>query len=79
MNNSLRIIFILLFLGNTTYLVASETKILKEPPKNYTLSFNEIVYVENDGRCKNREVLKVTGGKKSEGIPRKYECIRRPK
>ncbi|WP_291992843.1 hypothetical protein [Candidatus Accumulibacter sp. ACC003] len=69
----------LLMLSNARSLVAGQTEVLKELPKNYTLSFEAIVYVENDGRCKDEEEIKVTGEKKSDGIPRKYECVKRPK
>ena len=62
MKNYRNLVLILLFLGNTSFFVAGETKVLKELPNNYTLSFEEIVYIENDGRCKNGEVLKGTGG-----------------
>ncbi|XOF33569.1 MAG: DUF6719 family protein [Candidatus Electrothrix sp. YB6] len=56
----------------------SQKKVLKAMPANYTLSYNHIVYVENDGRCDTGQVIKVTGGKKSRGIKRKYECVNRP-
>lgn len=71
-------IVILLLLGNTTNLAASQTAVLREPPENYALSLDAVVYVENDGRCEYEQVIKVTGGKKREGIPRKYECVKRP-
>ncbi len=60
-------------------LTAGQAEVFQELPKNYHLSHNAIVYLENDGRCKDAQVIKVTGGKKSEGIPRKYECVKRPK
>jgi hypothetical protein len=47
-------------------------------PTKYTLSSHQIVYVENDGSCDRDQVIKVTGGKKSKGISRKYECASRP-
>ncbi len=56
----------------------SQNKVLREMPASRTLSYNQIVYVENDGRCDTGQVIKVTGGKKSRGIPRKYECVSRP-
>ncbi len=56
----------------------NQKKVLKEVPGNYTLSYNQIVYVENDGRCDIGQVIKVTGGKRSKGIARKYECVIRP-
>ena len=56
----------------------SPNKVLKEMPANGTLSYNHVVYVENDGRCDTGQVIKVTGGKKSKGIRRKYECVSSP-
>jgi len=56
----------------------SQNKVLREMPASRTLSYNQIVYVENDGRCDAGQVIKVTGGKKSRGIPRKHECVSRP-
>ena len=55
-----------------------QNKVLKAMPANGTLSYNHVVYVENDGRCDAGQVIKVTGGKKSRGIARKYECVSRP-
>jgi hypothetical protein len=55
--------------------VAVNPEVLKELPRNRSLSLGEVVYVENDGRCAPGKILKVTGGKKSEGIKRKYECV----
>ena len=58
------------------FLVAcDEARVRKEMPKNGSLSYGEVVYVENDGRCDNGQVIKVTGGKRSRQIPRKYECV----
>lgn len=56
----------------------SQNKVLKKMPASRTLSYNKIVYVENDGRCDTGQMIKVTGGKKSRGIPRKYQCVSRP-
>lgn len=47
-------------------------------PARGALSYNDIVYVENDGSCDIGQVIKVTGGKKSKGIKRKYECVSLP-
>jgi uncharacterized lipoprotein YajG len=55
-----------------------QNKVLKAMPANGSLSYNQIVYVENDGRCDSGQVIKVTGGKKSRDIRRKYECVSRP-
>jgi CubicO group peptidase (beta-lactamase class C family) len=54
------------------------TKILKAIPAAYTIPYGDIVYVENDGRCSQGEVIKITGGHGGRGIPRKYECVKRP-
>ena len=56
----------------------SQEKVLRQMPESRTLSYNQIMYVENDGRCDAGQVIKVTGGKKSKGIARKYECVSRP-
>lgn len=55
---------------------AGPSGILKQMPGNQALSYNQVVYVENDDRCNNGEVIKVTGGKKSLGIARKIECVK---
>ena len=67
-----------LLLSNMALLTACETEVRKEVPQNGTLSYKEIVYVENDGRCNPDQIIKITGGKRSENIPRKYECVERP-
>lgn len=54
------------------------TTILKEIPAAYTIPYGDIVYVENDGRCSQGEVIKITGGHGGRGIHRKYECVKRP-
>jgi CubicO group peptidase (beta-lactamase class C family)/ketosteroid isomerase-like protein len=54
------------------------TKILKAIPAAYTIPYGNIVYVENDGRCSQGKVIKITGGHGGRGIPRKYECVKRP-
>jgi len=59
-------------------LTACEKEILKEIPKPYTVSTGDIVYVENDGRCKDGQVIKITGGSRKRNIHRKYECSARP-
>lgn len=56
----------------------NQNRVLQAMPANGSLSYNHIVYVENDGRCDTGQVIKVTGGKKSRGIRRKYECVSRP-
>ena len=67
-----------LILTNGIFLAGCETEVLKEPPGKGTLSHEEIVYVENDGRCASDQVIKITGGKRSKNIPRQYECVQRP-
>lgn len=66
----------ILFLAGCQH--GGQNKVLQAMPANGSLSYNQIVYVENDGRCDTGQVIKVTGGKKSEGIRRKYECVSRP-
>jgi Family of unknown function (DUF6719) len=79
MSKVVKPIAILLFAAHSAFAIAGETKVLKRLPESYSLAYGKVVYVENDGRCKAGEVIKVTGGKKSAGIPRKYECVRRPR
>jgi uncharacterized lipoprotein YajG len=66
----------ILFLAGCQH--GGQNKVLKEMPANGSLPYNHVVYVENDGRCAAGQVIKVTGGKKSKGIRRKYECVSRP-
>lgn len=56
----------------------NQNTVLKAMPAKGALSYNHIVYVENDGRCDAGQVIKVTGGKQSKGIARKHECVSRP-
>lgn len=56
----------------------ARNKVLKKMPARGTLSYNHVVYVENDGSCDIGQVIKVTGGKQSKGIRRKYECVSLP-
>ena len=53
-------------------------KILKNEPVGGSIPSNEIVYVENDGRCDSGQVIQITGGNNRKGIPRKYDCVARP-
>ncbi len=55
-----------------------EARVRKKMPKDGSLSYGEVVYVENDGRCDNEQVIKITGGKQSRQISRKYECVYGP-
>lgn len=52
--------------------------VLESLPENYSLPHGRTVLVENDGRCARGEVILITGGKKSAGIPRRYACVKRP-
>ena len=63
----------LFFLG-----YCDEARLRKRMPENGSLSYGEVVYVENDGRCDNGQVIKITGGKRSRQISRKYECLYGP-
>ncbi|THB74791.1 MAG: hypothetical protein D6B28_01550 [Gammaproteobacteria bacterium] len=79
MNRSiLSILTFTMMLMVTSVTACNKIKMLEEMPKDRTLSHGEVVYVENDGRCKPGEIIKVTGGKHIEGIRRKYECVKRP-
>jgi len=78
MKRLLKIQLFALILTSAALLVGCKTEVLKELPTNRTLSYEEIVYVENDGRCDTDQVIKVIGGKMDNNIPRKYECVQRP-
>ncbi|MEZ5729257.1 MAG: DUF6719 family protein [Burkholderiaceae bacterium] len=45
---------------------------------NQSLKAGAVVFVENDGRCRAGEVMKVTGSGKRKGIARRIECVPRP-
>ena len=55
-----------------------QTTILEEVPADFSIPSGKVVYAENDGRCSSGEVIKITGGNSTYGIPRKYECVPRP-
>ena len=59
-------------------LAGCNAKVLETIPAGGTVRYNEIVYVENDGRCQQGQVIKITGGNNNKGIPRKYDCADRP-
>lgn len=58
--------------------IANKTTVYDKIPQNLSLSYGQVVYTENDGRCDDGLIIKITGGKKSERIKRKYECVSRP-
>ncbi|WPD21893.1 MAG: DUF6719 family protein [Candidatus Electrothrix scaldis] len=45
----------------------ARSKVLKKMPARGTLSYNHVVYVENDGSCDIGQVIKITGGKAEQG------------
>jgi len=59
-------------------LQACAPAIMEKAPPGGELPYNQVVYVKNDGRCKNGEVMKLTGGNNYRNIPRKYECVDPP-
>ena len=67
-----------IILTSLTILSACSSVVLKEIPAGGSIPHNEIVYVENDGRCKSGEIIKITGGNNKLEIPRKYECVSHP-
>lgn len=71
-----RIVIILL---TATTLASCSVAILKEEPAGGSIPYNEIVYAENDGRCEDGQIIKITGGNNNKNIPRKYSCVARPK
>lgn len=68
----------ILCLITTALLSSCKTVVLEEIPAGGTVPYNEIVYAENDGRCEDGQVLKITGGNNAEYIARKYDCVSRP-
>jgi len=73
MNNHLVII-----LAGTLFIGGCDSDIQTSIPGNYTLSYGEVVYVFNDGRCAENEIIKITGGHRERNIQRIYECISHP-
>jgi len=69
---------LIILLTSLTIWSACSTVVLKEIPVGGSIPHGEIVYVENDGRCKSDEVIKITGGNNNRQIPRKYECVGHP-
>jgi len=68
----------ILLLTVTVIVSSCSTVILESIPAGGAVPYNEIVYAENDGRCKKGQIIRITGGNDSNNIPRKYECISRP-
>jgi hypothetical protein len=60
------------------FITGCSTVILDFPPEPGSLPYKQEVYVKNDGRCDQDEVMKVTGGNNSKNIPRVYECVESP-
>lgn len=60
-----------------TTLASCTVVVLKEEPAGGSIPFNEIVYIENDGRCSGDQVIEITGGNNNKNIPRKYSCVAR--
>lgn len=60
----------------TAILIAScgQKKVFQEIPPDYSLRYKEVIYAENDGRCPDDWIIKITGGKAKHNIPRQYEC-----
>ncbi|MCP5265363.1 MAG: hypothetical protein H6934_04600 [Burkholderiaceae bacterium] len=57
---------------------AMAAAVLGKMPSNQSLKAGAVVFVENDGRCRSGEVMKVTGGSKRKDIARRIECVPRP-
>ena len=55
-----------------------QPQIFKTIPQDYAIPHGKYVYVENDGRCSQGEVILITGGDAGRNIPRKYDCVKRP-
>lgn len=78
MKQLLKICLAVFFSTTVIFLAGCQTKILKAFPAPYTLRYGDSVYVENDGRCSQGDVIRVTGGDGGLGISREYECVKRP-
>jgi len=63
-------------------LAASSTawaiEILKEEPPKNSLPRGKVVYVD-DGTCPDGMIKEVTGGNQEKGVPRKVQCVKRPR
>jgi Family of unknown function (DUF6719) len=53
-------------------------QVLKSIPPDYSIPYGKVVYIENDGRCAEGRVIKVTGGESNQDVERTYECVERP-
>lgn len=78
MNVKPNIFLVMVILAISGVLSGCETVVLKDIPGGGTIPYNDIVYVENDGRCNKGQILRITGGNNALHIPRKTECIDRP-
>ena len=56
---------------------AMAVTILEKAPDDQSLKSGQIVYVENDGRCAEGMILKITGGNKSRNTKRQVDCVPR--
>lgn len=54
-----------------------QKSVVKNIPPGGTVPHGEVVYVENDGRCQEGQIIKITGGNRNLNIKRKTECIER--
>lgn len=57
---------------------AQAVEVLPRMPHGHGLAPGHVIYVENDGRCAEGQVIKVTGGDRRMQVPRTTQCVPRP-
>ena len=67
-----------LLIAGLAILSGCQVKVRDQIPAAGKVRHEQVVYVENDGRCPQGQVIKITGGDISQNIPRIYECVERP-
>ncbi len=73
-----KVILAMIISTATILLFSCQTTVLKKIPAGGMLNYGEIVYVENDGRCDDGEVIRVKGGSYKMGFQREYRCVDNP-
>jgi len=68
----------IVFCALPIFFVGCQPHVYKTIPEDSTISYGAKIYVENDGRCAQGEVILITGGDTRRNIPRKYDCVSRP-
>ena len=78
MQSVIKIIMVLFLLTIFILLAACSPPILTTIPEPEKIHWKQVVYVENDGRCPQGDIIQITGGNKHDSEADKYDCIKRP-